>query len=253
MQPLASNVRFREKALKVVQCSCALAAVHGRGNARWQRAAQGVSSARKLCKILRWISHVRELQVLMKEEDSVARRRRMRGLSLAIAADVMLDLCFLERLGTLRAGTVPPWLSRLADWCDMAACVDALWIGVHAPAPHEPRAAGLQLLGLLETACDVMDLAHALQLPGTASSSVTTPLLYGLSSGVLSTTRILVNAAPNGEPVAVELGAAIDFLGRLVCARQRQRRPPDSEQSVFALSVTPVACSPAVDHNRTRQ
>ena len=62
-------------------------------------------------------------------------------------------------------------------------------------------------------------LAHALQLPGTASSSVTTPLLYGLSSGALSTTRILVNAAPNGVPVAVELGAAIDVLGRLVCAR----------------------------------
>ena len=204
-EALLGDIDFREKALKVLQYACRLAAARAVNRADallWSRAAQSFASGRRLIKLLRWIKYGRDLRAAWREADEVRRRQLLAEVGMNLAIDTLQDLRTLEHLGLLRAGLLPSWVPRAVEWLDFAVSVNGLSLRASDSALSEAdQKARNHRLDLFKYACDIVVTSHDVAARSVRLPTLQAPLLCGLASGAASASKLALKHVAAARPV----------------------------------------------------
>jgi len=121
-----SSAQSREKCLKIVQYVFKLAAyllLHFAGMfalaSRLQTWSKSVSQARRYFKFIRWMKHFQDIGAANEDFNRWFRKVLWFDILCNLAADISEDICSLERLGFLQAGTLPSETEYWANFCQL--------------------------------------------------------------------------------------------------------------------------------------
>lgn len=135
---LLSSAQSREKCLKVLQYLMRLLAyvlVHVGGffgpastmakdwAHRSAKAAKLTSQARRFFKFFRWLKHFEDASAVRKEGSFWMRVLLTLSVGVNLVADIFEDVCSLERLGFIAAGSLPVWAELDANRCQLVLAV----------------------------------------------------------------------------------------------------------------------------------
>ena len=214
---LANSCQVREKGLKVWQYIFKALAYCGylskEKTKMFKTLSKTTSIARRCFKFLRWVKHFEDLQEARDQKTGYMKFLLFFRVAANFGADWAEDVCSLERVGVLPAGTLSVGFMLFAEYCQLAlALVEILVTGVRARKEAEvtelahmkasggddvsdeklikqDRKLGLVRLELVKYVSDVGKALYDCELPY-ASERVF--IGCSLFSGVLSTHKNMV-------------------------------------------------------------
>jgi len=139
---VANSTQVREKSLKCLQYVCRALAYSKLFSAEFTAQAKALSKltslARRAFKFLRWVKHFEDLAEANAQKSGVMRGLLFLRVAANFGADWAEDVCSLERLGLLPAGTLSVSFLLFAEFCQLAlALVEILVTGVRARKERE--------------------------------------------------------------------------------------------------------------------
>jgi len=134
---LANSCQVREKALKVWQYIFKALAFCGylskEKTKMFKTLSKTTSIARRCFKFLRWVKHFEDLQEAREQKTGYMKFLLFFRVAANFGADWAEDVCSLERVGVLPAGTLSTGFMLFAEYCQLAlALVEILVTGVRA-------------------------------------------------------------------------------------------------------------------------
>ena len=119
----ANSCQVREKGLKILQYALRLGAYSGLlappAAALLKTLSKTTSIARRFFKFCRWVKHFDDLAASRVEKDSKMRTLLLLRGCANLAADWSEDICSLERIGLLPAGTLSVGFQLFAEYCQL--------------------------------------------------------------------------------------------------------------------------------------
>eukprot|EP00443_Scrippsiella_acuminata_P044945 CAMPEP_0115188514 /NCGR_PEP_ID=MMETSP0270-20121206/11048_1 /TAXON_ID=71861 /ORGANISM="Scrippsiella trochoidea, Strain CCMP3099" /LENGTH=339 /DNA_ID=CAMNT_0002601695 /DNA_START=82 /DNA_END=1101 /DNA_ORIENTATION=+ len=213
---LLSSAQSREKCLKVLQYFAKLAAyllalmsthlgfAHGADSWGRQAAviAKGTSQARRLFKLFRWLKHFEDIGAARSEGNLRVRLLFFLSIACNLAADISEDICSMERLGFMAAGTLPVWAELNANRCQLIlALVEIVlaivrWVRSRRESLQNPRPATNRRLWMagLELSKFIADLGKAFWDCEFSFASEIMFILCGLWAACVSTHKYALKA-----------------------------------------------------------
>lgn len=132
-----SSAQSREKCLKIVQYVFKLAAyllLHFAGMfalaSRLQTWSKSVSQARRYFKFIRWMKHFQDIGAANEDFNRWFRKVLWFDILCNLAADICEDICSLERLGFLQAGTLPSETEYWANFCQLVLALVEIFVAI---------------------------------------------------------------------------------------------------------------------------
>lgn len=217
---LLSSAQSREKCLKVLQYCAKLAAYLlalvstdlglGRGAhhlaASWGRRAAGIakgtSQARRLFKFFRWLKHFEDVKAARSEGSIRVKLLFFFSIMCNLAADISEDICSLERLGFLAAGTLPAWAEINSNRCQLVLVLVEIslalvrWARLRRGALQDQQLSTRRRLWMagLELSKFVADLGKAFWDCELSFASEILFILCGLWAAIVSTHKYALRA-----------------------------------------------------------
>ncbi len=124
LNKFANSCQVREKGLKILQYVLkggAYSKLFGKGTTSALKSlSKSTSIARRFFKFCRWIKHFDDLKEAKTESNAVMRALLYLRVAANLGADWAEDVCSLERIGFLPAGTLSVEFMLFAEYCQLA-------------------------------------------------------------------------------------------------------------------------------------
>jgi len=129
---LANSTQVREKTLKVLQYLLRGAAYSGYLSKEYSKELKKLSKvtsiARRCFKFLRWVKHFEDLKEASEQKGAVMKFLLFFRVAANFGADWAEDVCSLERVGLLPAGTLSVEFMLFAEYCQLALALVEIFV-----------------------------------------------------------------------------------------------------------------------------
>eukprot|EP00746_Dinoflagellata_sp_MGD_P055170 gnl/MRDRNA2_/MRDRNA2_240359_c0_seq1.p1 gnl/MRDRNA2_/MRDRNA2_240359_c0~~gnl/MRDRNA2_/MRDRNA2_240359_c0_seq1.p1 ORF type:complete len:319 (-),score=72.41 gnl/MRDRNA2_/MRDRNA2_240359_c0_seq1:98-1054(-) len=218
---LVSSAQTREKSLKILQYIVKFmvyAFQHWYVVHTWAKTvnqiAKNISKARRFFKFFRWLKHLEDVKDAQAEKSGSTMHMLMwTSIYCNMFADISEDVCSLQRLNFLPAGTLPPWADLYANYCQLVLAVIEIVL-YYAKAKRETEkakkdggsgAGGLESfrkmrMAQLEFSKFISDLGKAFWDCEFSWASELLFIFCGFYSAIVSTHKFLLKALKASGP-----------------------------------------------------
>uniref|UniRef100_A0A7S3S7V3 Uncharacterized protein n=1 Tax=Emiliania huxleyi TaxID=2903 RepID=A0A7S3S7V3_EMIHU len=132
LNKFANSAQVREKGLKVLQYVLKAGAYSRLFSAgltkQLKDLSKATSTARRFFKFCRWVKHFEDLSEARDQSDRVMRLLLYFRVAANFGADWAEDVCSLERVGILPAGTLSVEFMLFAEYCQLALALVEIWV-----------------------------------------------------------------------------------------------------------------------------